>query len=262
MKPAYLILLVSLTVCNLTMNLGQSIPDEENMENRVALDEMLQRADSLLLRSILKKIGDDDSGNELFSSQQEWVSKRQHPGKRYQEDIEKRQHPGKREEGEDQDYSDLQKRQHPGKREDEMDSFVELQRRQHPGKRTALDQLPDSSGSQTAYLIELSKRQHPGKRYLMYDKRQHPGRRELGEETDSGELPDLEKRQHPGKRFLDNTSPDYTFSAPCDIKDPVSCSKASLLLELLDNATKSRAEEKRQHPGKRFAFDEDLTEQE
>ncbi|KAJ8394760.1 hypothetical protein AAFF_G00041150 [Aldrovandia affinis] len=262
MKPVCLVLLASLTVCNLTMNLGQSIPDEESVENRAALNEMLHRADTLLLRSILRKIGEDGSANELVSSQQDWVSKRQHPGKRFQEEIEKRQHPGKRGEDEVEDYSDLQKRQHPGKREDEMDNYVELERRQHPGKRSPLEQLPDSSGSHAAYLVELSKRQHPGKRYLMYSKRQHPGRRELGEEMDSGELPDLEKRQHPGKRYADSTSPDSAPTGPCGVKDPASCSKASLLLELLDNATKSRAEEKRQHPGKRFAFDEDLTEQE
>ncbi|XP_064154437.1 pro-thyrotropin-releasing hormone [Anguilla rostrata] len=262
MKPACLVLLASLTVCNLTMNLGQNISEEDNVENRATLDEMLQRADNLLLRSILKKIGEDESTNELISSQQEWIAKRQHPGKRYQDEIEKRQHPGKRGEDEVEDYADLQKRQHPGKREDEMDNYVELQRRQHPGKRSPLEQLPDNSGTQAAYLVELSKRQHPGKRYLMYKKRQHPGRRELGEEMDSGELPDLEKRQHPGKRFVDNTSPDFAPNDPCGPSDPGSCSKASLLLELLDNATKSRAEEKRQHPGKRFAYEEDLMERE
>ncbi|KAG9333803.1 hypothetical protein JZ751_010082 [Albula glossodonta] len=259
MKPVCLVLLASLTVCNLTMNLGQSIPEEETMGNRATFDEMLQRTDNILLRSILKKMGEDQ--NELVSSQQEWVSKRQHPGKRYEDEIEKRQHPGKREEDDIEDYSDVQKRQHPGKREEELDNFVELQRRQHPGKRSPLEPLPDNSGSHATYLIELSKRQHPGKRYLMYNKRQHPGRRELGEEIDSGELSDLEKRQHPGKRYVDNTDNDFALSGPCAAKDPVSCSKASLLLELLDNATKSRAEEKRQHPGKRFAFDEDLTEQ-
>lgn len=66
MKPACLILLASLTVCNLTMNLGQSIPDDDNAETRATLDEMLQRADNLLLRSILKKIGEDESTNGML----------------------------------------------------------------------------------------------------------------------------------------------------------------------------------------------------
>ncbi|MBN3326564.1 TRH protein, partial [Atractosteus spatula] len=218
MRSACLILLVSLTVCNLTVNLGQNIPDESDKEERVPLDDILQRAQNIIFRSLLKKIEDEDKLNDQVSSQQEWLSKRQHPGKRREEDD---------------DYFEEQKRQHPGKREDETDDYVELQRRQHPGKR-----------------------------YLSYNKRQHPGRRELENELDAGDLQDLEKRQHPGKRYWDIKSPDYINNLPCDIKDPVKCNKASLLLELLDNVNKSRAEEKRQHPGRRFAFDDDLTDQE
>ncbi|XP_023675113.1 pro-thyrotropin-releasing hormone [Paramormyrops kingsleyae] len=250
MKSTFLILL-AFAVCNLNVNLCQNIPDEED-------EGALQRAETLLLRSILKKIEDDSSDNEQVSSLQEWVSKRQHPGKRYEDDLEKRQHPGKREEEEEGDYSDLQKRQHPGKREDE----IELERRQHPGKRSMLERLTDTYGSPATYLNGFSKRQHPGKRYLVYNKRQHPGRRELEDEVNADDQADLEKRQHPGKRFWDNTSPDFGASDPCDTPDPAKgCSKAVLLLELLDNVTKSRAEEKRQHPGKRFAL-EDMTEQE
>uniref|UniRef100_W5MZE8 Pro-thyrotropin-releasing hormone n=1 Tax=Lepisosteus oculatus TaxID=7918 RepID=W5MZE8_LEPOC len=263
MRSACLILLVSLTVCNLTVNLGQNIPDESDKEERVPLDDILQRAQNIIFRSLLKKIEDEDKLNDQVSSQQEWLSKRQHPGKRYQEDIEKRQHPGRREEDEDDDdYFEEQKRQHPGKREDETDDYVELQRRQHPGKRSLMDQYSDATDSQMGYQSDMSKRQHPGKRYLSYNKRQHPGRRELENELDAGDLQDLEKRQHPGKRYWDIKSPDYINNLPCDIKDPVKCNKASLLLELLDNVNKSRAEEKRQHPGRRFAFDDDLTDQE
>lgn len=196
---------------------------------------------------------------EGLPSQPEWVMKRQHPGKRYRADVEKRQHPGRREEDEDEDYADVQKRQHPGKREDETDSFVEVQRRQHPGRRLVLDQITENP----RLLNELSKRQHPGKRYLMmYSKRQHPGKRDFEDEADTGDLQDLEKRQHPGKRYWDNTSPDLGTNSPCDVLDPTSCSKANLLLEFLDNVTKSRAEEKRQHPGKRLTAEEDMTEQE
>ncbi|XP_066554265.1 pro-thyrotropin-releasing hormone [Amia ocellicauda] len=281
MRSAVWILLASLTVCNLTLILGQNIPEEGDVEEQVPLDEILQRAENIIIRSILKKMEDEDTVNDQVSSQPEWLSKRQHPGKRYQEDVEKRQHPGKREEEEedlgyadlqkrqhpgrreeDEGYLEPQKRQHPGKREDETDAYVELQRRQHPGKRSSVDPYPDALSSPTGYASDMSKRQHPGKRYLMYNKRQHPGRRELDDELDSGDLQDLEKRQHPGKRNWEIKSPDYGTNAPCDIQDPVGCSKASLLLELLENVNQSRAEEKRQHPGRRVAFDEELTEQE
>ncbi|XP_041130091.1 pro-thyrotropin-releasing hormone-A-like [Polyodon spathula] len=193
------------------------------------------------------------------SPQQERLSKRQHPGKRFQDDIEKEQHPGKRDEDEDTDYIDVLKRQHPGKREDESESYMEVQKRQHPGRRSLWDQYTDIPSIQVAYLSELSKRQHPGKRYgLLLEKRQHPGRRSLDEELDLGELQDLEKWQHPGKRYLDSDS-EYSNPLPCDIQDPATCSKASLLLELLDNVNKSRAEEKRQHPGRRLTLEGGLT---
>lgn len=199
------------------------------------------------------------------SSQIEWA-KRQHPGKRYVEDLEKRQHPGRREEGED--GVDVQKRQHPGKRDDEMHSFVEIQKRQHPGKRTTMGHVTENP---VLLLSELSKRQHPGKRYLvLHTKRQHPGKRYFEEEDIDGDwdldangddvedLADLEKRQHPGKRFWDNSNPDLGTNNPCDVLDPPSCSKTSLLLDFLDSISKNHAEEKRQHPGKRFTSDEDL----
>lgn len=182
--------------------------------------------------------------------------------------MEKRQHPGRREEDEDEDYVDVEKRQHPGKREDEMDSFLELQKRQHPGKRSMMGQ---TSENPIVLLGELSKRQHPGKRYLLIQsKRQHPGKRHPGAEDGGaygdpdadGDLRELEKRQHPGKRFWDNSNPDLGTNSPCDVLDPTSCSKSSLLLDFLDNMTKSHAEEKRQHPGKRSAPEEDLVEAE
>lgn len=196
------------------------------------------------------------------------MTKRQHPGKRYSEDLEKRQHPGRREEDEDDQYLDVQKRQHPGKRDDEMHSFMELQKRQHPGKRSTMGHISDNP---VILLSELSKRQHPGKRYLvLHSKRQHPGKRYTEDEDGDGDwdadsdgdedLPELEKRQHPGKRFWDNSSPDLGTNSPCDVLDPTSCSKSSLLLDFLDNINKSHAEEKRQHPGKRFAPEEDLVE--
>ncbi|XP_070767054.1 pro-thyrotropin-releasing hormone [Enoplosus armatus] len=268
MKSTCLLILASLVVCNLTVSGGQGFPDEDETDQRTIDDIILQRAESLLLRSILKKMQDEDGRNEGSSSQTEWVTKRQHPGKRYSEDLEKRQHPGRREDDEDEQYLDVQKRQHPGKREDEMHSFMELQKRQHPGKRSTTGHISENP---VMLLSELSKRQHPGKRYLvLHSKRQHPGKRHPEYEDGDGDwdadadgdedLADLEKRQHPGKRFWDTSSPDLGTNSPCDVLDPTSCSKTSLLLDFLDNINKSHAEEKRQHPGKRFAPEEDLVE--
>ncbi|XP_037627708.1 pro-thyrotropin-releasing hormone [Sebastes umbrosus] len=272
MKSTCLLILASLVVCNLTESGGQDIPAEDETDGRRTIDDIiLQKAESLLLRSILKKMQEEDGRNEGSSFQTEWVTKRQHPGKRYSEDLEKRQHPGRREEGEDeqQQFLDLQKRQHPGKREDEMHSFMQLQKRQHPGKRFTME-----TENPVMLLSELSKRQHPGKkRYVvLHSKRQHPGKRHQDEEEDEDDddwdadgdeedLAGLEKRQHPGKRFWDNSSPDLGTNSPCDVLDPTSCSKTSLLLDFLDNINKSHAEEKRQHPGKRFAPEEDLVEE-
>ncbi|XP_049437486.1 pro-thyrotropin-releasing hormone [Epinephelus fuscoguttatus] len=267
MKSTCLLILASLVVCNLTLSGGQGIPADDETDGRTIDDIILQRAESLLLRSILKKMQEEDDRNEGSSSQTEWVTKRQHPGKRYSEGLEKRQHPGRREDDEDGQYLDVEKRQHPGKREDEMHSFMELQKRQHPGKRTTMGHISENP---VMLLSELSKRQHPGKRYLvLHSKRQHPGKRHLEDEDfdedwdadadADDDLAELEKRQHPGKRFLDNPSPDLGTNSPCDVLDPTSCSK-SLLLDFLDNINKSHAEEKRQHPGKRFAPEEDLVE--
>ncbi|XP_017264916.1 pro-thyrotropin-releasing hormone [Kryptolebias marmoratus] len=266
MKSSCLLILASLALCNLTVSDGQSISAEDETDRGTTIDDIiLQRAESLLLRSILKKLQDENGQNYGIFSQPEWLTKRQHPGKRLSEDLEKRQHPGRREEEDDESFLDVQRRQHPGKREDEMDSFLAgLQKRQHPGKRAAAGRLSDSPLS---LLSELSKRQHPGKRYLvLHSKRQHPGKRYLeDEEGDSDwnadedeDLSELEKRQHPGKRFWDNPSPELSTSSPCDVLDPDSCSKTSLLLDLLDNINKNHAEEKRQHPGKRFAPEEDI----
>ncbi|XP_028680639.1 pro-thyrotropin-releasing hormone [Erpetoichthys calabaricus] len=277
MRSTCLILLAFLTAFNLTVNVGQHVAQEEDPAERVPMDEILQRAENLIIRSILRKI-EDDSANE-----QELLAKRQHPGKRFQDTFEKRQHPGKRDEEEneddltymdfpkrphplkkeeeEEDYSEFQKRQHPGKRDEEADTSMDLQKRQHPGRRALWEQYSDIPGTQAAYLHELSRRQHPGRRFVGFVKRQHPGKRSL-EDQDVSELQDVDKRQHPGKRTMDLDSPDYNSSPPCDIQELTGCSKASLLLELLDNVNKSRGEEKRQHPGRRFVFDADLAEQE
>ncbi|KAM4563742.1 pro-thyrotropin-releasing hormone [Odontesthes bonariensis] len=267
MKSASLLFLASLAICKLTVSDGQGISAEEGTDRRTTIDDIiLQRAESLLLRSILKKLQEEDGRNDGFFPQPEWVTKRQHPGKRYINDLEKRQHPGRREEDEDDLDLDVQKRQHPGKREDEMHTFMGLQKRQHPGKRSQTGHISDSP---FILLSELSKRQHPGKRYLvLHSKRQHPGKRHTSDEDGEGDwdayeeedLPELEKRQHPGKRFLENSSTEFGTNSPCDVLDSESCSKTSFLLDFLDNINKSHDEEKRQHPGKRFAPEEDLVE--
>ncbi|KAM9344225.1 pro-thyrotropin-releasing hormone [Pholidichthys leucotaenia] len=267
MKSACVVILASLMVCNLTVSGGQGVPSEDERDRKTIDDLILERAESLLLRSIIKKLQDEDDKNEVFSSQSEWLTKRQHPGKRYIEDLEKRQHPGRREEDEDEQYLDVQRRQHPGKREDEMRSLMELQKRQHPGKRSQPGHISDNP---IILFSELSKRQHPGKRYLvLHAKRQHPGKRHpeyedggegdwnAGGGADGEDLLELEKRQHPGKRFWDSPNPDLDTDAPCDVLDPASCSKTNLLLDFLD-INKSHAEEKRQHPGKRLAPEEEL----
>ncbi|CAL8367696.1 unnamed protein product [Lota lota] len=265
MKSTYLLILASLTVGNLTGSRGQGMPaDDGTVDHKTIDDIILQRAETILLRSILEKIQEEGETNEGVSSQSDCVTKRQHPGKRLNEDLEKRQHPGRREE-EDGDYEAVQKRQHPGKRDNDLDSFIEFQKRQHPGKRAILGQISDDP----MLLSELSKRQHPGKRFLaFFSKRQHPGKRDPGvdvEDEDEDEhagLQQFDKRQHPGKRFWENSSTDSGSNRPCDVLDPSSgCSQTSLLLDLLDDVTKSRVEEKRQHPGKRLAPpEEDLVE--
>lgn len=257
MKSTYLLVFASLAVCNLPICKGQSLA-EDDPDHRTIDDIILQKAQSLLLRSILKKIQGDGNRYE-GPSQSGWVTKRQHPGKRVaeeEEDIDR-----------DEPYLDVNKRQHPGKREEETQSYLEPQKRQHPGKRTAPGFASDNP---LLILSELSKRQHPGKRYLVvHTKRQHPGKRFFSDadsdfDSDAEDFEELEKRQHPGKRFVDNSNPFLGSNPPCDFLDSNSCSgpQNRLMLDFLDNINTSHVEEKRQHPGKRFALDEDLVEAE
>lgn len=257
MPSAQLFLLVFfLAFTSVCVNLGQPFPEDGENEEKSHLDDIFQRAENIILRSVLTKAGDDeeDTNKDPSASQLNWISKRQHPGKRSLNDLDKRQHPGKREDESDGSYGETLKRQHPGKREDndEFERYLELQKRQHPGRRALWDLYPEIPSNQLAYLNELSKRQHPGKRYLAYSKRQHPGKRSWEDEFDGSEQ-DLEKRQHPGKRYLGSESPDYPV--PCDPQDSINCSKGSWLLELLDSVNKGQVEEKRQHPGRRSSWE-------
>ncbi|NXW53077.1 TRH protein, partial [Eurystomus gularis] len=253
------LLLLCLTLSGVCLNVGQPLPEGRDSMGRSPLDDILQRSESLILQSVLKKAEKEEEMNkESNAPLPEWLSKRQHPGKKYLSDLEKRQHPGKRDVEGDPSYGDIQKRQHPGKREteDNLDPYLELKKRQHPGRRSLLDQYLDIPSAQLTYLNELSKRQHPGRRYLMY-KRQHPSKRGWNAGVD---LDDQygEKRQHPGKKHWNSESLDD--AGPCNSQESFTCNKSSLLLDLVENGSTDRVEEKRQHPGKRSAWERETEE--
>lgn len=60
MKSTCLLILAFLALCNLTVCGGQGIPADDETDRRTIDDIILQRAENLLLRSILKKIQDED----------------------------------------------------------------------------------------------------------------------------------------------------------------------------------------------------------
>ncbi|NXL43155.1 TRH protein, partial [Podilymbus podiceps] len=254
-----LLLLCCLTLCGVCLNEGQPLLEGSENMGRSPLDDILQRPESLILQSVFKKAEkEEDMNKESNAPLPKWLSKRQHPGKKYLSDLEKRQHPGKRDTEEDTSYGDIQKRQHPGKRETEedLDNYLELKKRQHPGRRSLSDQYADISNAKLTYLNELSKRQHPGRRYLMY-KHQHPSKRGWNDEVDLNDQHG-EKRQHPGKRHGNSDSPNDM--GPCNFQESFICNKSSLLLDLVENVSKDRVGKKRQHPGKRSARESEMGE--
>ncbi|XP_038628728.1 thyrotropin releasing hormone [Tachyglossus aculeatus] len=288
-------LLLSLTLSSITVNLGQPMLEEKENDDRGLLEKFLQRAENIILRSKLKEIEEEGKTNsEPQFLQQDWLDKRQHPGKRYMDDLVKRQHPGKREGEEEEEeeegeagngelFMEAQKRQHPGKRSesgeeqlleaqkrqhpgrrDEYDSeaFREQQKRQHPGRRSPWDRYTEGPSPQFMSLVEFSKSQLPGMGHQVYSKRQHPGKRSWEGELAFNSQADVEKRQHPGKRWIpDSGSPDP--SSPCGPQDGPNCSRASLLLEFLDDIGKGeRDEEKRQHPGRSLPGEEEMAAEE
>ncbi|XP_015679381.1 thyrotropin releasing hormone [Protobothrops mucrosquamatus] len=143
-------LFLFLAFTSVCVNLGQQFPEEDDNDEKSLLDDLSPEAESLILSSIFRNIEDaeEDLEKEPDASELDWITKRQHPGKRMVMDLEKRQ---------------------------------------HPGRRSLSDQILSIPSSQLAYLNELSKRQHPGKRYLPYNKRQHPGKRGWDDETESEE---------------------------------------------------------------------------
>ncbi|XP_007500322.2 thyrotropin releasing hormone [Monodelphis domestica] len=207
-------LLLSLTLSSVSVNLGHSAAAEVDSEEQSHLEEILQRAEHLLLQSNLQKLEEDgENDSELQAPQLNWLVKRQHPGKRFSEAFEKRQHPGKREE-EDEVEEGME----------DGGATMEAHKRQHPGKRE--EEAWEADGEKP--------------------KRQHPGRRASWVKDSEG---DVSKRQHPGKRNLDLDSQGSAF--PCS---PWESSHCSLLLELLDELSRGPAPEKRQHPGRRSSW--------
>ncbi|XP_066051704.1 thyrotropin releasing hormone [Chamaea fasciata] len=224
------LLLLCLTLCGVCFNGGHLLPEESENMGKSPLNDILQRSEILILQSALKKAEKEEEINkESNAPMLHWLSKRQHPGKKYLSNLEKRQHPGKRE------------------MEDDLDVYLELKRQQPPSRKSLLDQLANSPRAQPTYMNELSKREHPGRRYLMY-KHQRPSKRGWNYEAELHG----KKRQHPGKRHWNSESSDDT--GPCNIRESFTCHKGSLLLDLVD-VSRDRVEEKRQHPGKRSAWE-------
>ncbi|NXR69440.1 TRH protein, partial [Rhadina sibilatrix] len=250
------LLLLCLTSCGVCFNGGHLLSEGSENMGESPLDGILQRSESLILRSALKKaVNEEEINKESNAPLLQWLSKRQHPGEKYLSKLEKRQHPGKRDVEKETSSGDIQKRQHPGKREmeDDPDVYLELKRQQPPSRKSLLDQFANSPRAQPTHMNELSKREHPGRRYPMY-KHQHPSKRGWNYEVDLYG----EKRQHPGKRHWNSDSPDDT--GPCNFQQPFTRHKGSLLLDLVEAVSRDRVEEKRQHPGKRSAWESEAEE--
>ncbi|XP_005387136.1 PREDICTED: thyrotropin releasing hormone [Chinchilla lanigera] len=166
------------------------------------LDLLRQAERLLLLREDLQGLPGAPIEHESQLSQPDWLSKRQHPGKR-EEDTEERP----QEEEEEVGTVGLHKRQHPGRRSPWLEYPVT--KRQHPGRRL-VDPLSQRSWEED---VEEDREGAP-----LPEKRQHPGKRAPGGLCGPwgacgqaslllGLLDDLsrgqgaqEKRQHPGRR--------------------------------------------------------------
>ncbi|XP_066100910.1 thyrotropin releasing hormone [Saccopteryx bilineata] len=233
MPGPWLLLAMALTLALTGVPGGRAQPEVAQQEAIAAeppsLDDLLRRAERLLLfpKDLERLPG--DQGNRESDSQiflPDWLSKRQHPGKREEEAEE-----GVEEEEEGEAVGP-HKRQHPGRREDAVMWSVDVaqQKRQHPGRRS----------SWLGYTF--TKRQHPGRR-LVNSKAQRGWEEEEEDEEKEGEqMP--KKRQHPGKRALGGL---------CGLQE--ACGQTSLLLGLLDDLSRGQQpEEKRQHPGRRTAW--------
>ncbi|KAK2491234.1 hypothetical protein MC885_006896 [Smutsia gigantea] len=228
MPGPWLLLATALTLTLTGVPGGHAQPEVAQQEAAMAaeppgLDDLLRQAERLLLlREDLQRLrgGQGKRQSESQSFQPDWLSKRQHPGKR--EEAEE----GLEEVEVEGGAVGPHKRQHPGRREDVPTWSVDdaQQKRQHPGRRASL----------LGYAI--TKRQHPGRRLV--DPKFQRSWEEEEEEEEEGELMP-EKRQHPGKRAL---------GGPCGFRG--ACGQADLLLGLLDDLRRGQeAEEKRLHSG-------------
>ncbi|NXA82234.1 TRH protein, partial [Thryothorus ludovicianus] len=247
------LLLLCLTSWGVCFNGGHLLPEESENMGKSPLDDILQRSESHILQSILKKAEKEEEINkESNTPLLQWLSKRQRPGKKYLSNLEKRQHPGKRYVEEETSYGDIQKRQHPGKREmeDDLAVYLQLKRQQPPGRKSLLDQFANRPRAQLTYVNELSKREHLGRSYAMY-KHQRPGKRGWNYEVYG------DKRQHSGKRYWNSESSDDTD--PCNFQESFNCHKGSSF-DLVEDVGRDRVEEKRQHPGKRSAWESETEE--
>lgn len=64
MTSVQLLLLLSLTLSGICLNLGQPTLDGGENGERSHLDDILQRAESILLKSILKKVEEEEELNK------------------------------------------------------------------------------------------------------------------------------------------------------------------------------------------------------
>ncbi|XP_006901105.1 PREDICTED: pro-thyrotropin-releasing hormone-like [Elephantulus edwardii] len=234
MPGPWLLLGLALTLTNVPS--GRAQPEVVQQEAtlptaRPNLEDLLRQAERLLLLGEeLRRLRADPGQREaeLLTLQHDWLSKRQHPGKREEETDE-----GVEEEVEEEGETMVPpKRQHPGRREDEAPWSVAITqyKRQHPGRRSPW----------LGYTV--TKRQHPGKRLV--DPKAQRSREEKEEEEKEDEEErelTLERRQHPGRRAV---------GGPCGPWR--TCDQAAFLLGLLGDLSQG-PQEKRQHPGRRAA---------
>ncbi|KAE8612154.1 hypothetical protein XENTR_v10012742 [Xenopus tropicalis] len=221
MTSVWWLLLLSTTLSQMVHTQEQPLLEEDSAPADNL--DVLEKAKGILIRSILEGFQEGQQNKRAFPDEMEMISKRQHPGKRFQEELEKRQHPGKRDLG---DLNlELSKRQHPGRR-----FLEEIEKRQHPGKREEGEWSRGYRSDDSSYLdllSDVSKRQHPGKRIPdpLFTKRQHPGKREAEEEDDTEfEISkEVAKRQHPGKRF-----------DPCEGPNAYNCNSGNFLPNSLE----------------------------
>ncbi|XP_003926211.1 thyrotropin releasing hormone [Saimiri boliviensis] len=232
MPGPWLLLALALTL-NLTgVPGGRAQPEAAQQEavtvaERLGLEDLLRQAERLLFlrENILRQQGDQGEHSASQILQPDWLSKRQHPGKREEEEE-----VGVEEEKEEGGAVGPHKRQHPGRREDEASWSVDAtqHKRQHPGRRSHW----------LGYAV--TRRQHPGRRLV--DPKAQRSWEEGEEEEERKEELMPEKRQHPGKRAVGGS---------CEPQG--ACSQAVLLLGLLDDLSRSQGAEEKQHNLGRWA---------